>query len=105
VESSEKDQLDAFRSTDACVIGYGKVGRSIAQSLRAHAQRVTVFGNNPVRRVQALAHGFRTTASRTDAIHKAGLVLCTTGNLALRRGDFEGPTGSVGMRAWDRPGL
>ncbi|MEW1722072.1 adenosylhomocysteinase [Streptomyces sp. NPDC093109] len=74
---------------DACVIGYGKVGRSIAQSLRAHDLHVTVYDNDPVKRIQALVQGFRTTATRTDAIHKADLVFCATGNFALRRSDFE----------------
>ncbi|GFE25738.1 adenosylhomocysteinase [Streptomyces nigrescens] len=79
---------DILTGRDACVIGFGKVGRSIAQTLRAHDLRVVVYDNDPVKQVQAHAQGFRTTASRTEAIHRAGLVLCATGNLALRQSDF-----------------
>ncbi|KOG50593.1 adenosylhomocysteinase [Streptomyces decoyicus] len=79
---------DILTSRDACVIGFGKVGRSIAQTLRAHDLRVVVYDNDPVKQVQAHAQGFRTTATCTEAIREAGLVLCATGNLALRQSDF-----------------
>ncbi|GGY07313.1 hypothetical protein GCM10010358_70560 [Streptomyces minutiscleroticus] len=43
---------------------------------------------NPVKRVQAHSQGFRTSTSTAEALRKAELVLCATGNLALRQGDF-----------------
>ncbi|MGW1068132.1 adenosylhomocysteinase [Streptomyces aureus] len=79
---------DILTSRSACVIGFGKIGRSIAQTLRAQDLRVTVYDNDPVKRVQAHALGFRTSASTTEAVHDAELVLCATGNLALRHEDF-----------------
>ena len=79
---------DILTSRNACVLGFGKVGRAIAQTLRAHDLRVTVFDKDPVRRVQAHAHGFRTGATTTEAVRDAELVLCATGNLALRQDDF-----------------
>ena len=79
---------DILTSRNACVLGFGKVGRSIAQTLRAHDLRVTVYDKDPIRRVQAHSHGFRTTATTTDAVRNAELVLCATGNLALRQHDF-----------------
>ncbi|MEU1819941.1 adenosylhomocysteinase [Streptomyces abikoensis] len=80
---------DILTSRSACVIGFGKVGRSIAHTLRAHDLRVTVFDSDPVKRIQAHSQGFRTPASRTEAIRDAELVLCATGNLALRQSHFE----------------
>jgi adenosylhomocysteinase len=80
---------EVLTSCDASVIGYGKVGRSIAQSLRARDLRVTVFDTDPVRRVQARSQGFLTSESRADAVRAADLVLCATGNHALRHRDFE----------------
>ncbi|MFE7300601.1 adenosylhomocysteinase [Streptomyces sp. NPDC057579] len=88
-EALVRTRGDILTGRDACVIGFGKVGRSVAQTLRAHDLRVVVYDNDPVKRVQAYAQGFRTTATCTEAILKAGLVLCATGNLALRQGDFE----------------
>ncbi|MCD9193356.1 adenosylhomocysteinase [Streptomyces albireticuli] len=80
---------DILTSRGACVIGFGKIGRSIAHTLRAHDLRVTVFDSDPVKRVQARSQGFRTPSSCTEAIRDAELVLCATGNLALRQGHFE----------------
>ncbi|SNX88515.1 adenosylhomocysteinase [Streptomyces sp. TLI_55] len=80
---------DILTSRNACVLGFGKVGRSIAQTLRGHDLRVTVYDKDPIRRVQARSHGFRTTATTTEAVRDAELVLCATGNLALRQHDFE----------------
>lgn len=79
---------DILTSRNACVIGFGKVGRAIAQTLRAQDLRVTVHDTDPVKRVQAHSQGFRTSASTAEALREAELVLCATGNLALRQGDF-----------------
>ncbi|MFI8499739.1 adenosylhomocysteinase [Streptomyces sp. NPDC085524] len=79
---------DVLTSRNACVIGFGKVGRAIAQTLRAQDARVTVYDTDPVRRVQAHSQGFRTSTSTAAALQDAELVLCATGNLALRQGDF-----------------
>ncbi|MEW1996932.1 adenosylhomocysteinase [Streptomyces coelicoflavus] len=79
---------DILTSRNACVIGFGKIGRAIAQALRAQDLRVTVYDSNPVKRVQAHSLGFRTSASTTEAVCDAELVLCATGNLALRHEDF-----------------
>jgi adenosylhomocysteinase len=80
---------DLLTGRDSCVIGYGKIGRSIAHALRAYDVRVTVFDIDPVRRIQARAEGFRTPSSRTDALRDAACVLCATGNIALGDADFE----------------
>lgn len=87
-EALVRGRGDILTSRNACVIGFGKVGRAIAQTLRAQDLRVTVYDSDPIKRVQAHSLGFRTSASTAEAIHDAELVLCATGNLALRQGDF-----------------
>lgn len=87
-EALVRTRGDILTGRAACVIGFGKVGRAIAQTLRADDLRVTVFDTDPVQRVLATSQGFRTTASRTEALHDAKLVLCATGNSALRQRDF-----------------
>ncbi|GAA0992442.1 adenosylhomocysteinase [Acrocarpospora macrocephala] len=72
----------------ACVIGFGKVGASIARMLHAKHVQVTVYDTDPVRMAQALSQGFRTATSRAQALAGAGVVICATGNLALRADDF-----------------
>ncbi|MDX2544066.1 adenosylhomocysteinase [Streptomyces sp. WI04-05B] len=88
-ESLVRTRGDILVSWGACVIGFGKVGRAIAQTLRANDVRVTVYDSDPVKRVQAHSQGFCTATSRTEALRDADLVLCATGNLALRQGHFE----------------
>ncbi len=56
---------DILTSRTACIIGFGKISRSIAQTLRAQDLRVTVYDNDAVKRVQAHALGFHTSASTT----------------------------------------
>ncbi|MFJ9085880.1 adenosylhomocysteinase [Streptomyces sp. NPDC102384] len=87
-EALVRGRGDILTSRNACVIGFGKVGRAIAQTLRALDLRVTVYDKNPVRQVQAHSLGFRTCASAADAVREAELVLCATGNLALQQSDF-----------------
>ena len=78
---------DILQGRPACVIGFGKVGSSIARMLHAKNVPVTVYDTDPVRMAQALAQGFR-TAGRADALAGAGIIVCATGNMALTADDF-----------------
>lgn len=71
----------------ALVIGYGKIGRSIASNLRSKSMRVGVLDNDPVRQALALAHGYY-TASRTELFENADIFFCATGNKSLVESDF-----------------
>ncbi|GAA2342146.1 NAD(P)-dependent oxidoreductase [Dactylosporangium salmoneum] len=79
---------DILTSRNACVISFGKIGRAIAQTLRAQDLRVTVYDSDPIKRVEAHSLGFHTSASTGEAVRDADRVLCATGNLALRQDDF-----------------
>lgn len=72
----------------AAVVGFGKLGSSIAQTLHAKHVQVTVYDRDPVRMAQALSKGFRTAATLAEALAGAGVVVCATGNRALSGGDF-----------------
>jgi adenosylhomocysteinase len=87
-EALLRSRGEILQGREACVIGFGKVGNSIACMLRDRNIRVTVYDTDPVRMTQALAQGFRTARSRHDAVSQAGLIVCATGNLALRCEDF-----------------
>ena len=73
---------DILHGRRACVIGFGKIGSSVARLLHAKHLQVTVYDTDAVRMTQALAQGFRTASSSTDALAGAGVVICATGNLA-----------------------
>ncbi|MCO5969609.1 NAD(P)-binding domain-containing protein [Actinoallomurus soli] len=79
---------DILQGRPAAVIGYGKLGRSVAAMLHAKHVGVTVYDCDPIRRTQALSQGFRTTSTLAQAIAGAGVIVCATGNLALREDDF-----------------
>jgi adenosylhomocysteinase len=79
---------DILNGRKACVIGYGKLGRSIAASLHAKRISVTVFDRNPVRTVEAMSHGLRCTTKLENALKGAGLVICATGNHSLGLDQF-----------------
>ncbi|SHN75823.1 adenosylhomocysteinase [Cryptosporangium aurantiacum] len=72
----------------ATVLGYGKIGASIARCLHGRGVQVTVYDTDPVRTTEALAHGHTVATALSDALRGAGLVLSATGNKALRGDDF-----------------
>jgi adenosylhomocysteinase len=79
---------DILHGRPALVIGFGKLGSSIARLLHAKGVNVTVHDVDPVRRAQALSQGFGVARDRERALGAAGLVLCATGALSLRGEDF-----------------
>ena len=87
-EALVRSRGDILQGRAACVIGYGKVGSSAARMAHARNVPVTVHDTDPVRTVQALAHGFRAAGSAGAAMRGAGLVVLATGNLALKADDF-----------------
>jgi adenosylhomocysteinase len=87
-EALMRSRGDILHGREACVIGFGKLGSSIARMLHSKSVRVTVYDEDPVRMTQAMSQGFRIARSRSDALAGAGVVMCATGNLALRHDDF-----------------
>ncbi len=71
----------------ALVIGYGKIGRSIADALSKKCVKTMVYDHDPIRQVQAFSHGFD-LKNREDALRTVDVVVCATGNQGLRENDF-----------------
>lgn len=71
----------------AIVFGYGKIGRSAARSLSVRGVRVSVVDTDPVRSVEAQAHGFRSLDKRT-ALATGDIILGATGQFSLEQHDF-----------------
>ncbi|WP_225821354.1 adenosylhomocysteinase [Streptomyces naphthomycinicus] len=89
-EALIRDRGHILHGRTALVIGFGRLGSSIARLLHAKGVRVTVYDIDPVWRTQALAQGFLVVRTLADGLTGAGLVLCATGSLALRGEDFAG---------------
>jgi adenosylhomocysteinase len=87
-EALMRSRGDILHGRTALVIGFGKLGSSIARLLHAKGVRVTVYDIDPVRRTQALSQGFTVARALADGLEDAGLVLCATGALSLRGEDF-----------------
>lgn len=87
-EALLRSRGDILHGRPALVIGFGKLGSSIARLLHAKGIHVTVHDIDPVRRAQALSQGFGVARDRDQALESAGIVLCATGALSLRGEDF-----------------
>ncbi|WP_149181566.1 adenosylhomocysteinase [Streptomyces sp. TRM49041] len=87
-EALLRQRNDILHGRPALVIGFGKLGSSIARLLHVKGVRVIVYDVDPVRRAQAMSQGFEVARDRDQAIATAGLVLCATGQLSLRGEDF-----------------
>lgn len=68
------------------VIGFGKIGRSIAFSLLSRGSRVDVFDTNPILLASALSLGFH-TSPRSEFLRTADVLFCATGNKSLSLAD------------------
>lgn len=87
-EALLRQRGNVLHGRKACVIGYGRLGRSIAQVLHSKSVRTVVHDNNLVVLTEALAHGFEISNDLASALTGADLVLCATGNVSLRGRDF-----------------
>ncbi|MEU5607508.1 adenosylhomocysteinase [Streptomyces sparsogenes] len=87
-EAVMRGRGDILHGRPALVIGFGKLGSSIARLLHAKGVQVTVFDIDPIRRTQALSQGFAVARNCESALTGAGLVLCATGAISLRAEDF-----------------
>ncbi len=86
-EALLREQGEILNSKEAVVLGYGKIGRSIAYHLRQKSVHVKVLDVDAGRQVLALAHGF-STGRKEILLKDADILYCATGNRSLRRGDI-----------------
>ena len=68
------------------VIGFGKIGKSIAFSLLSRGSRVDVYDSNPILIASALSLGFH-TSSRPEFLQSVDILFCATGNKSLSAAD------------------
>lgn len=73
---------------EACVIGYGAVGRAVAQSLLRRGYEVFVNDVDPAKQAQARADGC-TATDRDDALSHGHLLVSCTGRTTLTPAEFD----------------
>ena len=86
VERMLRSLGSVLESRHATVLGYGRIGRSVAASLRARHCPTTVFDTDPIRRIAALAEGFP-VPDRRAALSHADLIFGASGSASLTRAD------------------
>lgn len=69
------------------ILGYGKIGHSIAETFGRRNIKTMIYDHDPIRRLQARSHGFE-TPPRDAGLEKADLVFSATGRKALKEEDF-----------------
>lgn len=77
-----------LRGLQTVVVGYGKIGRSVAQDLWSRGNRVDVLETDPVRRALAFSMGFRTPPKEL-AYGQADLVVGVTGRTSVTMRDLD----------------
>ncbi|TDO14927.1 adenosylhomocysteinase [Mycobacterium sp. BK086] len=88
VEAVLREQAQILQTRTACVIGYGRVGRSVADILRGRGIATVVHDVDPVAMAEAAARGFQVFRRLDSALLRATLVICATGDKALDKFGF-----------------
>lgn len=70
------------------VLGYGKIGSSIAHHLLSRGIKPWVYDSNPLRRISA-KNRMCLIPDREEIVRRADVLFCATGQKALRPEDFE----------------
>jgi adenosylhomocysteinase len=83
VERILRENNSLITNKRALVIGYGKIGKSIANSLTSKNITVWVFDSDPIRRAQALSHGFF-CPDRDYALERVEVIISATGQKSLK---------------------
>ncbi len=88
IEAILRERGEVLQGLRATVIGYGRIGRGVAHALRGRDLDVVVYDIDAIALAEAAAHGFQIARTTDRALADAGLVVCATGNAALRGPHF-----------------
>jgi adenosylhomocysteinase len=88
VEAVLRDNGQVLQGFQAAVLGFGRVGRSVAAALRGRGISTYIFDRDPVALAEAAAQGYPVSRQLPDVLRMAGVVVCATGNQSLKGSDF-----------------
>lgn len=69
------------------ILGYGKIGKSIAHSIQNRQGDVSINDINPIKTTHAYSHGFNTNMQK-DILTNSDVICIATGNVALGKDEF-----------------
>lgn len=88
VEAVLREQAEILQTRAATVIGYGRVGSSVASILRGRGINTVVYDIDPIKLAEAAARGFQANTRLNEALAQSSLVVCATGRKALELKGF-----------------
>lgn len=83
VEACLRTDSSILNGREACVIGYGKVGRGAAHALRDRRVALQVVETDHKRAIEALADGFLVPDRLDEGLKNASIVISATGSHAM----------------------
>jgi adenosylhomocysteinase len=83
IEALLRSRGDILQGRPALVVGFGKIGRSVAGFLRGRGVRVSIYDTSAIKRAEALAHGYGVHTTVTSALADALLIVGATGNRSI----------------------
>jgi adenosylhomocysteinase len=91
-ESILRSSGQLLRGRNSLVIGYGKIGQSIALDLCRRGVRVAVCDSDPLRLSLAASHGYSVVhpANKQAAFAGADCIFCATGNHSIIADEWSG---------------
>lgn len=85
VEAVLRENSQILQTKTACIIGFGKVGSAVAESMRGRGVPTCIYDTNAIAMAQAAARGFRVYSRIEDALLQSTIVISATGQNALTR--------------------
>jgi len=79
VEDLVRSRGEVLQGRRACVLGYGRIGRGVAQALRGRGIDTTVFDIDAVAVAEAAAQGFQVSRVKERALRGATIVIGASG--------------------------
>ena len=78
-----------LRNQYAVIIGFWKIGQSIATQLHWRNLSLGIYDIDPYKWIKATSLWYDFLSNRADALKKADIVFCSTWNFALKSDDFD----------------
>lgn len=80
--------FEKFRGSDVALMGYGTIGKEIAQALKGKGLNLTVYDARPARRVAAKDKGYNFALESYNAVKDKFLVIGCSGETSIRENEI-----------------
>lgn len=86
-------KVDRF-NTRFGILGYGVIGKAVAESLRKRKLSLLIYDKNPVRRIEGRIKGFN-MVSRSEIMHCADVIIGSSGSRSIQFSDLKNMKNNV----------